>query len=104
MKRQLSLLILCMLSLLASGVYAQKKDPQTSERTAANGGQTCPSAGVLSSYHWDNGKGDDLTVDVICVGGAAAYVSTKLTQSKKGANTEVANPGGTEGAVDTGHC
>jgi len=95
MKRQLSLLILCMLSLLASGVYAQKKDPQTSERTAANGGQTCPPAGVLSSYHWDNGKGDDLTV---------AYVSTKLTQSKKGANTEVANPGGTEGAVDTGHC
>ncbi len=56
----------------------------------------------MGQYHWDDGKGNDLTLDQFCVHGKIEYFSVDLIQSKNGKYKTVARTGGTNGVVDTG--
>ena len=58
----------------------------------------------MGEYHWDDGEGNDLTLKEWCMHGEVPYFSVELIQSKNGANTTVANPLGTGGAVETDGC
>jgi hypothetical protein len=60
-------------------------------------------AWLVYRYHWDDGNGNDLTVDSMCVANGN-YFSLRITQSKNGVNTVVATPGGVGGVVDPGAC
>jgi hypothetical protein len=62
-----ALLVAATLATLDPGLVAQEaKHPRTYQRD----NQNCPPEGKASSYHWDDGKGNDLTVDVYCVKGS----------------------------------
>ena len=58
----------------------------------------------MGKYHWDDGKGNDLTIIEWCMHGEVQYFSVEVIQSKNGTQKDVANPGGTGGAVDTDGC
>jgi len=58
---------------------------------------------LIARYHWDDGHGDDLTVDVICVVSSNSF-SLRVTQSKDGKNTVIAEPGGTGVISEPGEC
>lgn len=60
-------------------------------------------AWLVYRYHWDDGKGNDLTVDSLCIT-EGEYMSVRVTQSKNGRLTVVAQPGGGNGTADPGHC
>jgi hypothetical protein len=82
-----ALLVAAALATLDPGLVAQEaKHPRTYQRD----NQNCPPEGKASSYHWDDGKGNDLTVDVYCVKGS--FFSTTVTQSKNKKEVVVVSP------------
>lgn len=69
---------------------------------------------LLDRWHWDDGKGNDLTVELWCVSEKTSddhysyYGSEVVTQSKtaigKTEEKTVVSPGGKQGGIDPGHC
>jgi len=58
---------------------------------------------LMASYHWDDGNGNDLTLEEWCIAGKLAFFSERVIQSKNGALTTVVAPGG-QGGIDPGAC
>jgi hypothetical protein len=61
---------------------------------------------LMERYHWDDGNGNDLTVEVWCVDQPppSAYFTQRVIQSKNGVETVVVAPGGAGGAAAPGAC
>lgn len=87
--------------------------PATTERVEPQEGKDIFTPGsppkvkgwLVNRYHWDDGNGNDLTVDTICMLDAKVeYYSLRITQSKNGRETLVAAPGGGRGLVDPSAC
>ena len=57
---------------------------------------------LIFSAHWDDGQGNDLTIEEWCMN--KSYFSVRLIQSKKGVETVVVSPGGVGSSIDPGHC
>lgn len=66
-----------------------------------------PTAWLVRRYHWDDGHGNDLTVDSFCMTNGN-YMSIGITQSRNEKLTVVAWPGGTapdgSAVADPGFC
>ena len=58
---------------------------------------------LFKRFHWDDGKGHDLTVEVWCVR-AGPYFSSRIFLSTNGISTLVATPKGQDGTTETGLC
>lgn len=58
---------------------------------------------LVYRYHWDDGEGNDLTVDALCMTDGE-YMSVRVWQSKNGHNTLVASPDPKDRVTDPGHC
>jgi len=72
-------------------------------RTFSRPENECPPLGLAELYQWDDGKGNDLTLEIICTEGSPDYFSMRLSQSLNRHYTPVATPGGDHG-VRTGPC
>ena len=59
---------------------------------------------LMASFHWDDGQGNDLTLEEWCISGPLAYFSERVVQSKNGVETPVVVPNGLGGTVDPGPC
>ena len=66
--------------------------------------QSCPPLGLSQLYQWDDGKGNDLALEIMCVAGNPGYFSMRLSQSLNGHYTTVASPTGTSGQTRTDDC
>ena len=114
---------------VASSAIAQNnRDPQTFERPRspseisggigpacppgvrgplaqdANVGGAGPTDWLISSSHWDDGKGNDFTTEQWCINAAPPFYSMRMKQSKNGAETLVAAPGTSAGVTGLGPC
>ena len=74
-------------------------------RTFVRPDDSCPPTGLSELYQWDDGKGNDMTVEVLCVEDAKGfhYYSLRVSVSLNGHYTTVAGPGKKDGAP-TGMC
>jgi len=81
---------------------SQPQSPVEGQDIFTPGAPPVVQAWLVQRYHWDDGQGNDLTVDLMCV--ANAYFSLRVTQSKNGQETLLATPGGGVGLADPGMC
>ncbi|GAC1576474.1 MAG: hypothetical protein NVS3B7_09410 [Candidatus Elarobacter sp.] len=73
-------------------------------RTFSRPDRSCPPVGLQDLYQWDDGKGNDLALEVTCMPGSPGYYSLRLSQSRNGHYTTVASPRGDGGQTRTADC
>jgi hypothetical protein len=81
-----------------------QKNPRTYDRPEDKGDAWCGKPGLVSKSHWDDGKGNDLTVEEWCQEADTNYFTVKVMVSKEGKQTVVVQPGDGGNAIDPGPC
>lgn len=74
------------------------------ENVGNHGGANPEKDWLISRRHWDDGHGNDFTLEIWCIQAAIPYFSARIAQSKNGHSAIVATPLGGPGIKKIDHC